>query len=542
VKAKILSLFELFPKPKKTVGRKELEQWNAGERSTPRFFAKQKMRTLVLGKPLFTSFFLFFAGVLCARESVLEFGRDDEFRSVIIKGLDITRGADGSADLVLRDRQQAGGGIPDLYLSFDEEPIRDGSGNFSIQNRNSGVMVSGNHKKRGRGAGAFQYGGRLLLTSEGAGTIFSRGTVSEDFSINFWMYPATLSEGEVIFRWENTAGESGVPEYQEMSCVISGRALRWSFANFFQSPDGGTKNLTLSGSVPLVPRTWRHHRLRFDAATGLVEYLIDGEPEAILYATVSGREDGAIAYPRASGKMTTPLVIGEGFTGFLDEFSIERNAPAQTDLAMFPSEGGSAETSVIDLGYGGCVLLRIDAVWQAPGDSAVFFYYRLGSNPKELEAAGWTPFTPGGALPSKTPGQYLCVKAELFPDGHQSLTPRLMDFTVVYEKNEPLPPPPFVAASAGDGAVTLRWSAVADPRLKGYLVYYGSKPGVYNGTESSLGPSPVRVGKETELRLEGLVNGKLYYFALSAYDEYSDLRGQFSNEVSSRPSRLYHRE
>jgi hypothetical protein len=485
--------------------------------------------------------FLFFAGVLSAGETRLEFGREDGFRGVTMGGLDIVRGADGSADLVLRDRQRAGGGIPDLYLSFDEDPIRDGAGKFSVQNRNHEAQVSGNHKMRGRGAGVFQYGARLVLTPEG-NTLFSRGTMSEDFSISFWMYPATLSEGEVVFRWENTSGEGGGPEYQEVSCIISARALRWTFENFFYVPGGEEKNLTLSGSVPLTPRTWRHHCLRFEAATGLVEYLVDGQPEAILYATASGGEGGAAAYPRVGGTMRTPFIIGEGFTGFLDEFSIERNPSEYADLAAFSPEGGSAETSVIDLGYGGCELLRINAVWQAPGDSGVFFYYRLGANLEELEAGDWTPFTPGAALPSKTLGQYLRVKAELFPDGRRSLTPRLMDFTVVYEKNMPPPPPSFVAASAGDGRITLRWSAVADSRLKGYVVYYGSKPGVYDGTESSLGPSPVRVGNETSVTLEGLTNGKLYYFVLSSYDEYSDLRGQFSNEVSSRPSRLYHRE
>jgi hypothetical protein len=484
-------------------------------------------------------FFLFFAGVLCARETRLEFGGDDGFRGVRTRGLDVARGTDGSADLVLLDRRA--GGAPDLYLGFDEEPIRDGAGNFGVRGRD-GAGVSANHKMRGRGAGVFQYGARLLLMPEGNNTLFSRGTVSEDFSISFWLYPATLGEGEVVFRWESTALEGGTPEYQEVSCVISGRVLSWTFENFFHVPGGGEKTLRLAGSTRLVPRTWRHHGLYFDAATGLVEYQVDGQPEAILYATASGGEGGAAAFPRINGDRQAPLVIGEGFTGFLDEFVIERNPPARTDLAAFPAEGGSAETSVIDLGYGGCALLRIDAVWQSPEDSAVFFYYRLGEDLEGLEAGDWRPFAPGTAFPSGAAGRYVRVKAELFPDGRRSLTPRLMGFAIVYEKNEPLPPPSFVAAAAGDGRVALRWSVVADSRLEGYAVYYGSRPGVYDGTESSLGPSPLRVGKATSVLLEGLANGTLYYFVVSSYDGYSDLRGQFSNEVSSRPSRLYHRE
>jgi hypothetical protein len=110
----------------------------------------------------------------------------------------------------------------------------------------------------------------------------------------------------------------------------------------------------------------------------------------------------------------------------------------------------------------------------------------------------------------------------------------------VYEKNAPPLPPSFIAAVPGDGKVELRWAAVSDPGVKGYLVYYGSAPGVYNGGESSLGPSPIRLGKQTHISLDGLTNGKLYYFSVSSYDEY--VSGQFSNEISARPSRLYRNE
>jgi hypothetical protein len=487
-------------------------------------------------------FFLLFTVALFARETRLEFGKDDGFRGMgMIRGLDTVRGSDGSADLVLQDKQQTSGEASDLYLGFDEDPVRDSSGNFTVRNENGAALVSVLHKIRGKGAGAFQYGARLLLMPERK-TLFSQGTVSEDFTISFWMYPATLGEGEVIFRWENTFSRGNVLEYQELSCVISGRMLLWTFENFFQNPDTGPKTLLLRGSVPLVPRTWHHHALFFDAATGMVEYLVDGQPEAIMYATASGREDGKVSYPRVDGEQRPPLVIGEGFTGFLDEFLIARNISADTDLAAFRALGGTAETSIIDLGYGGCAVLRIEAAWRAPGDSAVFFYYRLSDKAEDLETMEWMPFIPGAVLPSMTTGRYLCVKAELFPNGWRTLSPRLMDFTVVYEENAPPPPPSFVTASAGDGKVTLRWSPVADPRLKGYFVYYGSKPGVYDGTESVLGSSPVRTEKQTSLTLEGLVNGKLYYFVVSSYDEYSDLTGQFSTEVSSRPSRLYHSE
>jgi hypothetical protein len=489
-----------------------------------------------------TTHFLLAAG-LFPIESRVDLGRDDGFRTLaVVRNLDIAPGPDGSGDLVLQDRQKTSTQGLDLYLSFDENPIRDASLNFSVRNENDGVLVSGNHKIRGKGSGAFQYGSRLLLTPEGK-TLFSTGMVSEDFSIEFWMYPATLDEGEVIFRWENNAAEKGIPEYQEMSCVVSGRTLVWTFTDFFRAPGIREKTLKLRGVVPLVPRTWRHHALRFDSSTGMVEYLVDGLPEAVTHATGSGREDGTVAYPRIAGEGKTPFIIGEGFTGFFDEFCISRNFIEEPDLAPFSADGGYAETSVIDLGYGGSVIKRIEARYQTPRDSAVFFYYKLGNSPEEMFQAEWEPFVSGPPFKSPVRGRFLLIKTELFPDGNRSVSPRLADMSVVYEKNEPPLPPSFVAAVPGDGKVELRWSAVPDPEVRGYLVYYGSRPGVYDGYESALGPSPIRLGKETHISVEGLANGKLYYFSVSSYDEFSEyVNGQFSNETSARPSRLYRNE
>ncbi|MCL1818947.1 MAG: hypothetical protein FWG35_08435, partial [Spirochaetaceae bacterium] len=400
----------------------------------------------------------------------------------------------------------------------------------------------------------FQYGARLLVETKG-GALCPQGTMSEDFTIQFWMYPATLGEGEIIFHWENTSADlsggdprlarapaGGSPVYQEISCRISGRVLIWTFTNFFQDSGEGSKTLSLRGAVPLVPRTWRHHALRFDAATGMVEYLVDGEPEAIAHATKTGREDGRVSYPRIAGDSKAPLVIGEGFTGFLDEFSVSRTLRSSGGLTAFSADGGTAQTSLIDLGYGGSSLLRIEAVYRNVGESAVFFYYRLSESPHDMGKTEWQPFTPGTPLSSPTVGRYLLVKAELFPDGQLKNSPRLMNFTVVYERNLPPPPPSFVAAVPGDGKVDLRWSPVASPGLKGYLIYYGSRPGVYDGTESGLGPSPLRVENTTSLSLDGLTNGKLYYFVITTYDDYSELNGQFSKEVNARPSRLYNHD
>jgi hypothetical protein len=87
--------------------------------------------------------------------------------------------------------------------------------------------------------------------------------------------------------------------------------------------------------------------------------------------------------------------------------------------------------------------------------------------------------------------------------------------------------------------VEISWSASADRSAEGYLVYYGTGSGDYFGTVSRAGPSPINAGKRTSIRVEGLENGVLYYFAVSAYDASGPGHGgEFSREVMARPLRM----
>jgi hypothetical protein len=76
--------------------------------------------------------------------------------------------------------------------------------------------------------------------------------------------------------------------------------------------------------------------------------------------------------------------------------------------------------------------------------------------------------------------------------------------------------------------------------VKGYRVYYGEAPGSYLGGDAANGTSPIDAGDSTRLEITGLSNGKLYYFAIVAYDDSEPpQRSSFSQEVSARPSRIY---
>jgi hypothetical protein len=109
----------------------------------------------------------------------------------------------------------------------------------------------------------------------------------------------------------------------------------------------------------------------------------------------------------------------------------------------------------------------------------------------------------------------------------------------VYEPDLPPPPPPGVVAVPGNQKVTLFWKRVNLRDIAGYEIYYGERPGSYNGRISLQGESPINAGNVTEFEITGLENGKIYYFTVVAYDN-SPIPHQsvFSKEVHARPSGL----
>ena len=71
--------------------------------------------------------------------------------------------------------------------------------------------------------------------------------------------------------------------------------------------------------------------------------------------------------------------------------------------------------------------------------------------------------------------------------------------------------------------VQLEWDANSEPAVAGYKVYYGTSSQYYS--------SSVDAGNATNYTLTGLEEGKLYYFATTAYDSSGSESG-YSNEIA----------
>lgn len=483
----------------------------------------------------------------------------------------------------------------DLALSFDEgtpDRFADSQGKYRINVSPAVQAVNERWARYGRGAALFngesRNDGVPITVRPTAASLFAPGRSVRDFSIEFWLYPNKMENGEQFVAW--TAAEN-----QRIFCEAARNRIRWTFQELFVSPQSlhasgraeintgrtGRITVTLESRTALVPRIWSHHLIRYNADTGLLEYLINGRIENMTYTTVSGREGGDVYTPLINSEGS--FILGNRFSGLLDEFRIYNraiNAPGRTalepvsrtalelpELTKFSRNGGRIETRAIDLGEPDSVILKIEAFggrlgfvsgrerhmtvkntyegrgnFRFPDNSAVQFYIRAGEEPYRFGQIPWIPIVPGEMISDAVKGRYVQLAAAFYPSGDCETSPYLEEIRILYDRNDPPPPPSMVIVRALDGAAELSWRISPDDSVRGYLVYYGTSSGIYYGEGAALGGSPIDAGNRTSLRIEGLQNGVLYFFTVAAYNgtgpRPQDLHpGKFSREVSVRPLR-----
>ena len=458
-------------------------------------------------------------------------------------------------------------GALDLYLSFDEgrpSSFADTTGRYDIYVSTELGSVTDPWSRVGSGAALFtgkqetgRYEGPLVLKPR-PNALFAPGSHVRDFSIEFWLFPQNLETGELIFGWNSSKPDgNGAYINQRIQCVTSRNKLQWTFTDIFFSPDEkDRKTLSFTGPV-LLNRTWSHHLIRYDADIGLLEYLVDGRLEALQYASSTGKEGGEVYTPviGEDGR----LALGVRFSGLIDEFRVYSCYVEKMSLTRYSDRGGRVETRTLDLGRTNSNVLRIEASGGRTGvlqsrrhneyagnsplrfsdHAEIKFFIRVSNSPYRWNDFPWVPFNPGTEL-SAFRGRYVQLAADFYPSGDGETTPYLSELKLIYNSAEPPPPPAQITATAKDGAVELTWRASPSRDVAGYFIYYGTAKGEYFESRS-----PIDAGSRTSIRLEGLNNGTLYYFAVAAYNRpdsgdnyFVPEPGEFSREVAARPLRM----
>jgi hypothetical protein len=487
-----------------------------------------------------------------ASAGTIRLGRDlgwKDFASLTNTGFQ--RAKDGTLDLTLAASQYSADEDTDLLVHFDDK-LRDEASRYKIAPEPN--LVQRGFSALGGGSAVFHADNPLTLqaTSE---ALLAPGRGWGDFSLEFWLYPSKVEDGETVLEWQGGRTSSGTFETQDLRAGFEGSRLVWTLQNLFAaSPALPAATLVVKGSSVLIPKQWHHHLLRYRAATGLLEYLVDGKTEGLIHATPSGTEDGkpwgAVVGPRTRGD----LVLGPNYNGALDELRLSRawiESP-QTDrfLADFAAKG-TAVTRIFDLRFPDSTVQTVTARSFTEGNSAVAWSYRMAETIRyqwtfsgtsarsltapETEEDSWTRFQPGQDLSRLAHGRYLQLKVELLPSGTGTETPRINEIVVTTLPNPPPPSPSGLEVVPGDGQVTVRWRPVVQGAVEGYLVFFGPRPGQTQGTMSTQGTSPLDVGEVNQVVLTGLTNDQIYYFSVAAYR--SSAVSVVSRELAARPQR-----
>lgn len=480
-------------------------------------------------------FFILLNTVSAQEKSVVLGGRNGWPLLSKMDGIVSGEGRFGYEAMVLATNSRPVDGSTDMLVNFEEGGAQDQAGNYSVT-QNS--LVSLDNALMGTYCGLARGTGGLRLRGNGS-AIFGRPGQSGSFLIEFWLKPSIAENGEIVFSWRSSRTVANYPLYQMITASFSGNHLEWAFTNVFNGyvQDGG--EITLSSYRTIVPEMWMHHSIRFDEETGLLEYRINGLLEAQKYVTETGHEDGGSVFVPVLG-VPADIDICPQYTGLIDDFRIQRSAQSETTQALrfdtYRTEGGRFETQPILLSSGARIT-RIDALVSEPLQTAVELYVRSGDN-----FFNWTDDFPEW-IPVKNhreikdvSGLYFQVAANLYPDGGGRKSPSVTELKISW-KEVPAPLAPFkLAAIPSDGSVTLEWPHSVDDSVGGYYLFYGDRPGEYLGRGAQEGQSPVDVGNVTSVTLNGLKNGKIYYFAIASYSKIdSRIMGELSKEVFARP-------
>ena len=454
----------------------------------------------------------------------------------IKKNIDMYQGKGQFSSIGLKSTGYTVDKFTDLLIHFDSSNIIDESSNYSIETTIGSTNLT---KKIGQGSGTFRGNGESLTLSPEPGSIFSGANVLDNFSFEFWLKPSAYSKNPVIISYQSSVKDpKGNLLPQELSCYIKDRKLVWELKNIFYM-NGDENDIVLSGLTPTVPEVWHHHLLRFNGETGVIEYLLDGNLEAVQYASKTGNEDGTIFYPLLTANKNSKLMIGKYYIGYMDELRISKAFIQTPILNRYQDISGTVQSRIIDFGRLDSTLQKISIDSEIPEDSAIFFYYNLSNKLEDLfDSNNWISFLPSKLLLSENKGRYFSLKMELQPNSSQQKTALISKVLVSYKENIPPAAPILISASEENNSIALSWRELSEQDIEGYLIYYGTEKGVYFGSEAKEGESPliIKGKKNTSLTIHGLNNGKLYHFAIAAYDGAGiDYPGELSAEITSRP-------
>ena len=372
--------------------------------------------------------------------------------------------------------------------------------------------------------------GKSFIKMDNRGYVYSRENSINSFTIEFYLNPYQIRMNSKVLSKISIYNNGDASEYSGIRASIIDGKLIWQFDNLFMY-NGEYSNIILSAGESLKPNEWRHHSVSFDAKTGKLAKYIDGLEEEVLYLTSTGDINGSPYMLNINNIIYDPLYLGQGFIGGIDAFSFTPIFKKNFNLYKY-LKNGEIISEVIDFTNNNIFIDSINYKANISNGTYMDIYYRISDNYflPEDNFTEWKPLNGNNIINER--GRYIQVRAQFESDTERTLSPILNNMEIVYHNGKAPQKPINLTATAVNNSAVLRWEG-SHENITGYKIYYGTKSGIYNNADNI----PIIVGNQTEYVINGLRNGEIYYFTITAIGgEGGNIESAFAEEVFVRTS------
>ncbi len=456
-----------------------------------------------------------------------------------LRDLNISRGPMGRLDIILDDNSPREEENTELLLHFDrckKDSIVFASQNYRVQEVD--IFPSQDIKKFGQASAGFLHYHNIIAIKPLKGSVFLKDGTLGSFTIDFFLFPTSVQEGKTVFSWYAPSVDLG--GFNGFKVYFKDGKLFWIFEKVFQKSNGDHVQVLIGEREKTPINEWHHHAVHYNSENGLLSVYFNGQESNLVWLTENGKEEGTILNGVISPYLVAPMIIGEEYLGYIDEFRISRGR-AHFYLGNY-RENGEIRSDVMSMPSKATKLVKVS--WESieKHGTAIRVYCRMSDSYfLPYESAGepaWLQVINNVAFDKEySEGKYLQWKAELL--GTEGIyTPYFLSLDIALELDHPPTAPTLLRALPMNGAVRLIWVKNKESDIKGYKVYYGTSSRYYFGKGADKGDSPIFVNDISSFDLQGLENEKVYFISITAVDN-EDQESAFSKEFITRPSSIY---
>lgn len=459
----------------------------------------------------FLTLFLFSFTFLLAGEFV--FDDKPDFSRLKKKGIRIVKASAKNYKLELSPKK--GETNAELLLNFENKKaseLKDISGNYTVNA--STYAVEEGKALMGKRYASFAANNSYISVATNNGRLLNSVHFTEAFYISFLVMPGESEQYSVVFTKSLITGgrKFGI------ECDIVNNKIEVQFHNMFSYSKTQSRSFSLKSPDKLKTDDWTHVLISIDPMTGKASLFEDGKSKSEFEAIQSAENPTSLPFGFHPND-TTPLLIGKGFFGKLDQFLIGTGTPevdqltepfrgvAYDDMIKFASQyKGIAYSPVLQTKNSFSRLLSLEHDSLKPNGTQLEIHFRI-SNSYFTEDDTEVKWIDSSEFKNamETDFKYLQWKLILRSDYSGKSTPSLN--TIRFKYVESLPPNSPAGLKVVENqdnplSVCLSWVSNHEDNVREggkYFIHYGVSPDRMVGT--------IRIN-EKSMPITGLEEGK----------------------------------